>query len=317
MWDESSQSPSQAVITSPFFSFFQRIGDFQLGLLLAIGGTALFALKSIFIKFAYQAGIDTVTLLTLRMLIALPFYVLILAWLLSRKNITPPSSKQLLQIMGLGFLGYYLASYLDMAGLNYISAQLERLTLYTYPIMTTLLGWLILKEMITRKIIAALLLTYSGIILLYQHEALQIGFDAHLGVALVAAAALSFSLYVVLGKALILSVGSRLFTALAMIASSLFVVVHFFWLYPLEQLWVSAEIFMYAFLLATVSTLIPSFMLAEAIARIGATRTSILGTAGPVFTIILAVFLLDEAFGWLHLVGLLLVISGVSLLGKK
>jgi len=317
MRDESSQSPPPAVITSPFFSFFQRIGDFQLGLLLAIVGTALFALKSIFIKFAYQAGIDTVTLLTLRMLIALPFYVLILVWLLNKENITPPSSKQLLQIMGLGFLGYYLASYLDMAGLNYISAQLERLTLYTYPIMTTLLGWLILKEMITRKIIAALLLTYSGIILLYQHEALQIGFDAHLGVALVAAAALSFSLYVVLGKALILSVGSRLFTALAMIASSLFVVVHFFWLYPLEQLWVSAEIFMYAFLLATVSTLIPSFMLAEAIARIGATRTSILGTAGPVFTIILAVFLLDEAFGWLHLVGLLLVISGVSLLGKK
>lgn len=317
MRDESSQSPPQAVVTSSFFSWFQRFGDFQLGLFLAIVGTALFALKSIFIKFAYQAGVDTVTLLTLRMLIALPFYVLILLWLLQKEQVKPPASKQLWQIIGLGFLGYYLASYLDMAGLNYISAQLERLTLYTYPIITTLLGWLILKEMITRKIIAALILTYSGIILLYQHEAVKIGFDAHIGVALVAAAALSFSLYVVLGKALILSVGSRLFTALAMLASSAFVVIHFLALYPLEQLWVSAEVFMYAFLLATVSTLLPSFMVAEAIARIGAARTSILGTAGPVFTIILAVFLLDEPFGWLHLVGLLLVISGVSLLGKK
>lgn len=290
---------------------------FRYGLLLAVIGTALFSLKSIFIKFAYQAGVDTTPLLTLRMLISLPFYLLILAWLLRKQETVKPLPKELLMIFGLGFLGYYLASWLDMEGLNYISAQLERLTLYTYPIMTTLLGWFFLREKITRTIMLALLLTYSGVLMLYFHEASQVGADATIGVLLVAGAALSFSIYVVLSKHMIGRFGSRLFTSLAMIASSVYILIHFSLTHEFSDLLINDAAWIYAFLLAIFSTLLPSYMVSEAIARIGASRTSIVGTAGPVFTIMLAVLLLDENFGWTHLAGMLLVVFGVSLLGKK
>lgn len=286
------------------------------GLLLAVAGTALFALKSIFIKLAYQYGVDTTTLLTLRMLIALPFYLGILLWLWAKPTTSKPLGQEWLAVFALGFLGYYLASWLDMEGLNYISAQLERLTLYTYPIITTLLGWLFLKELITWRIVVALLFTYSGIMVLYGYEATQNAEQATIGVLLVAAAALSFSCYVVLGKRYINKLGSRLFTSIAMLASTVYVLIHFFLTHSWQDLLINDAAWVYAFLLAIFSTLLPSYMVSEAIARVGAARTSIVGTAGPVFTIGIAVIVLGEPFGWFHLAGMLLVIFGVSLLRK-
>lgn len=286
------------------------------GLLLAVAGTALFALKSIFIKLAYQYGVDTTTLLTLRMLIALPFYLGILLWLWHKPTVNKPLGREWLAVFALGFLGYYLASWLDMEGLNYISAQLERLTLYTYPIITTLLGWLFLKELITWRIVVALLFTYSGIMVLYGYEATQNAEQATTGVLLVAAAALSFSCYVVLGKRYINKLGSRLFTSIAMLASTVYVLIHFFLTHSWQDLLINDAAWVYAFLLAIFSTLLPSYMVSEAIARVGAARTSIVGTAGPVFTIGIAVIVLGEPFGWFHLAGMLLVIFGVSLLRK-
>lgn len=288
------------------------------GLILAIVGTALFALKSIFIKLAYQQGVDTTTLLTLRMVIALPFYIGMLIWLLqgSRQK-SLPTRKEMLAIAALGFIGYYLSSWLDMEALNYISAQLERLTLYTYPIMTTFLGWLILKETINRKIILALFLTYTGVVVLYAQEASVTGAQATIGVLLVAVAAFNFSLYVVLSKGLITRIGSRLFTSLAMLASTIFVLIHFSITNQMSDLVINRYAWFYAGLLAFFSTVLPSFLVSEAIARIGAGKTSIVGSAGPVFTIALAVIWLDEAFGWTHLAGMLLVMLGVMVLSKR
>ncbi|OQX01464.1 MAG: EamA family transporter [Thiothrix lacustris] len=289
----------------------------QYGLLLAIGGTALFALKSIFIKLAYAYGVDTTTLLTLRMLLALPFYAGMLIWLLRKPDAVKPVPRELLMLIGLGFMGYYLASWLDMEGLQHISAQLERLTLYTYPIMTTLLGWLFLREKITRQIVMALILTYSGIVLLYAHEAQWNADKAMLGVTLVTGAALTFAFYVVFSKRLIGKLGSLLFTSIAMLASTLFIFVHFLATHTLADLGVlPLPVWGYAVLLAVFSTLLPSFMVSEAIHRIGAAKTSIVGTIGPVFTILLAVWLLGEPFGWFHLAGMALVMGGVSLLRK-
>lgn len=286
------------------------------GLLFAIGGTALFGLKSIFIKLAYAEGVDTVTLLTLRMLIAMPFYLLMLGWLLRKPDTVKPVPNELMIIAGLGFLGYYLSSFLDMEGLNYISAQLERLTLYTYPIITTLLGWLFLKEVITRRILIALALTYSGVLLLYAYETLESTANTHLGVILVMGAATTFSCYIVFSKRYISRFGSRLFTSIAMLASTVFVVIHFSATHDVNNLFIHQAAWGYAFLLAIFSTLIPSFMISEAIARVGAAKTSIVSTVGPVFTIIMAVLILGEPFGWLHLGGMLLVMAGVSFLKK-
>jgi drug/metabolite transporter (DMT)-like permease len=291
---------------------------FQTGLWLAIVSTALFSFKAIFIKLAYTQGVDTVTLLSLRMLVSLPFYLSALIWALRQTSLTLPSGRELASIMGLGFIGYYLASWMDMQSLNYISAQLARLTLYTYPIMTTLLGWLLLREAVTPRIIMALVLTYCGVLLLYAYEANQLGgSQVNVGITLVAGAALVFAFYVVLSKRLIGKFGSALFTSLVMLTSTVCITVHFAFTHTFSDLLVSPTAWFYAILLGIVSTVIPSFMLSEAIHRIGAGRTSIVGTFGPVITVLLSVMLLDEAFGWQHLAGMLLVISGVSLLGKK
>lgn len=290
---------------------------FRIGLWLAFGGTALFALKSIFIKLAYAQGVDTVTLLTLRMVVAAPFYLGVLIWLLYKTQITKPAQHDLHMMIGLGFIGYYLSSFLDMQGLNYISAQLERLMLYTYPIMTTLLGWLLFREVITKRIMLALLFTYSGVLLLYAHEAKLSGAHVTLGVLLVGAAALIFAFYVVFSKRVIGRVGSTLFTSIAMLAATGFVFIHFLLTHPLSALWVNANAWFYAVLLGFFSTVLPSFMLSEAIGRIGSARASIMGTSGPIITILLAVLFLNEPFGWTHLMGMVLVVGGVSLLGKK
>jgi len=287
------------------------------GLLLAAGGTAMFALKSIFIKLAYQEGVDTTTLLTLRMMLAIPFYLATLLWLIFKEHQAMPQGKNLLAVLGLGFIGYYLSSYLDLQGLNYISAQLERLTLYSYPIMTTLLGWLFLKDVITKRVMLSLLLTYSGVMMLYWHEANLIGPDATIGVLFVMAAAFTFSCYVVFSKPYITQLGSRLFTSIAMLASAAYALLHFGFSNELTDFQVNGAVWFYAVLLAFFCTVLPSFMVSEAIARIGPSKTSIVGTAGPVFTIMLAVILLGEPFGLVHFAGMVLVMLGVALLGKR
>lgn len=297
--------------------FKNKISNVQIGLLLAIIGTALFSIKSIFIKFAYAEGVDTETLLALRLFISAPFYLIVLLWILRKKEAPKPQSKQLFAMFGLGFLGYYLSSYLDLEGLNYISAQLERLTLYTYPIITVLLSWLFLKEIITFKIIFSLILTYTGIIFLYAYEKSVVGNNVELGVILVMGAAFSFSCYAILSKSFINQFGSQLFTSIAMLASTVFISIHFLATHDLENLLVTSTAWIYVFVLAIFSTVLPSFLLSEAIARIGASKTTIVGMIGPIFTIILAVFFLHEPFGWTHFLGVLLVISGVGLLGKK
>ena len=296
--------------------------NFRLGIFFAIAGTALFSLKSIFIKLAFQEGIDATTLLTMRMLIALPFYLFILAYAIKTR---PEKAATLTKsdggyILGLGFLGYYLASYLDFEGLSYISAQLERLTLFTYPVMVAVLSWVFFREKITRRVLAALVTSYIGVSFLYFNESPSsspVNNSTALGTVLVALAALSFSLYVIFSKAFISRLGSLIFTSIAMSSSTVFILFQFFATHELSDMNVSTRLWFLASLLAIVSTLIPSFFTSEAINRIGATRTSIMGSIGPVVTIFLAVTLLEEDFGWAQVIGLLLVMFGVSFLRSK
>ena len=297
---------------------------FRIGLGFAITGTALFGMKSIFIKLAFLQGVDAATLLALRMLIAFPLYAVILIWVIYRARIHHKAAQHLrlnghdgLVILALGFMGYYLASILDFEGLRYISAQLERLILFTYPVIVALLSWLIFSEKITFRVGLSLLCTYLGIVVLYSYESSQHSDTTLLGSSLVALAALSFAFYVIFSRAYIQRFGSIFFTSVAMLSSTVFVLIHFFIGHPLSDLNVNAMTWLWAALLAIVSTLIPSFLVSEAILRIGATKTSIAGTLGPVFTVLLAVFILDEAFGWVHLGGMSLVVLGVFILDAK
>lgn len=290
---------------------------FNIGLILAIIGTGLFSLKSILIKLAYAQGLNTDSVLMLRMAIALPLYLIVLIYLTKQRKVPDQLSINLLKITFLGFIGYYLSSWLDLKGLEYISAQLERLTLFTYPIMVAIFGALFFKTPLTRKIIVSLTITYSGLLLVFYKELTLEGNHVILGTIFVALAALSFSLYVLFGKQEIKKIGSVWFTGLAMSISSIFVLIHFSIFNDFSYLNVTPMAWLWLVLLAVFSTVIPSFMISEAINKIGPTQTGIVGSLGPIMTMGLAIWILNEPFTIWHAIGILFVIGGVSLLSYK
>ena len=280
-------------------------------------GTGLFSLKSIFIKLAYQEGLETDSVLMLRMAIALPIYLAILGYLYRTQDTPDNLSHKWLKITFLGFIGYYLSSWFDLKGLEMITAQLERLTLFTYPIMVAILGALFFKTPLTRKIIISLIITYTGLWIVFYQELSFSGENVALGAFLVAMAALSFSFYVLFGKTEIKAMGSVWFTGLAMSISSVFVLIHFAIFQDFSDLVVSNMAWLWLFLLAVFSTVIPSFMITEAIHKIGPAQTGIIGSLGPIMTMGLAIWILHEPFTIWHAVGMLCVIGGISLLTMR
>jgi len=295
----------------------QPLSPRSTGFLLAIIGTALFSLKSIFIKLAYGQGLDAESVLMLRMAIALPIYMGILFWLFKRSDKIPERlNSNLLKIFFLGFIGYFLSSWLDLKGLELISAQLERLTLFSYPILVALLGAVFFKAPLTKTIMVSLIMSYGGIWVVFNQELSFSGENSALGTLMVFLAALSFSFYVLLGKKVIHQVGSLWFTSIAMIASSIIVLVYYAIFFKYSSLVVTSMAWVWLLLLAVFSTVIPSFMIAEAIAKIGPAQTGIIGTLGPMVTIVLAVFILNEPFSLFHALGISLVIGGVTVLAR-
>ena len=290
------------------------------GLCLAILGTTLFALKSIFIKLAFATDAGAIHLLTIRMVFSLPFYVFVLHRVTAHGDASLRTILRSLiaRALMLGFLGYYLASMLDFAGLQHITAQLERLTLFTYPAMIAVLAWLFLGEPLGPRIIGAIGLSYAGVVLMYgQERATTQSSNIGWGVALVLCSAVSYSLYVLFAKPTMQQIGSRLFTSLAMIGSTCFVVIHCVCVSSVAEFWNAKPIvYVYGLALAFVCTVLPSFMINEAILRIGATRTTVVGSIGPVVTMGLAMLVLNEPSSLQHFTGMGIAIAGVSLVVK-
>jgi drug/metabolite transporter (DMT)-like permease len=289
-----------------------------IGFALAAFGTLLFSLKSIFIKFLYQQGLNADSVLVMRMALALPIYGAILFWLLHEKPPKNALNFSILQkIFLLGFLGYFLASLLDLKGLELITAQLERLSLFTYPFMVAVIGYFLFNEPLTRRLIVSLVTTYSGLLLVMGQGLQLTGNDVVMGVALVLGSALSFAFYVLFSKQFIKKLGSLLFTSLAMIASSIFGLIYGVVMLDWSVLEISASAWLWLVMLVVFSTVIPSFMMTEAIHRIGPAQTGIMGMMGPIFTIILAVYLLDEPFTLMIALGGLMILAGVFSLVVK
>lgn len=291
------------------------------GILFSLAGTALFSLKPIIVKLAYQSGneeLQAITLLTLRMLFALPFYLLI-GWILLKRNNRNEKNMNTSMLLGIsltGFCGYYLAAYFDIWGLQYISAQLERMTLFIYPTIVSLLGFIFFKQRITRTMILATLLTYVGIAVMYYQENLLNSEHIIKGMSLIGLAAFSFAFYMVFSKGYIQKIGSRLFTSLAMLASSSFIFSHFLITQPLDSLIVSPDLYLIIAIIAIPCTVVPSFLISEAVARIGPAKTSIANGTGPMITLIAAISILGEPFSLIYLLGMGLIIFGIYLLSK-
>ena len=282
------------------------------GLALALIGSIAFSGKAIIVKLAYRYGVDAVTLIMYRMLFALPLFVL-LAWWAGRGK-PPLARREWMMVGALGFSGYYLASFLDFAGLAYITAGLERLILYLNPTLVLGLGAVLFKRRVARRQVIALAVSYCGVLVVFGHEVQIQGSNVALGAALVFASAISYALYLVYSGEEVKRLGALRLTGLASSVACLRCIAQFFLLRPLSAFGVAPEVVWLSVLNATVCTVAPVLMVMMAIERIGAAASAQIGMVGPLSTILMAVVILGEPFTAVMALGTVLVIAGIWLL---
>ena len=289
------------------------------GLLLASAGSIAFSGKAIIVKLAYRHGVDAVTLIMYRMLFALPLFLALAWWATYRQGgggKAALSRQDWLGILGLGFTGYYLASFLDFWGLQYISASLERLILYLNPTLVLVLGWVVYKRCITRLQALAMAVSYAGVLLVFGHEADFAGPNAVLGAALVFGSAISYAMYLVYSGELVKRLGSMRLVGLATSVACGLCLLQFVLLRPLSAAVVAPEVIWLSVLNATLCTFAPVIMVMMAIERIGAGLAAQTGMIGPMSTIAMGVVILGEPFNAWIVAGTVLVVSGVFLVTR-
>ena len=280
------------------------------GLLMASLGAIAFSGKAIIVKLAYRHGVDAVTLIMLRMLFALPIFAL-MAWWASRGK-TALTRKDWLGVIGLGFTGYYLASFLDFAGLAYISASLERLILYLNPTLVMLLGLVLFKRRISGRQVFGMVISYCGVVLVFGHEISLQGSGAAMGALLVFSSAVSYAIYLVYSGEMVRRLGSIRLVGLATTVACLFCIAQFVLLRPLNTAFaVAPEVIWLSVLNATLCTALPVLMVMMAIERIGAGMAAQTGMIGPMSTILMGVVILGEPFTAWVAAGTVLVIAGI------
>jgi drug/metabolite transporter (DMT)-like permease len=275
-----------------------------------------FSAKAVMVKLAYVDRVDALTLLTLRMAFSAPIFLGVALWTSKPRGEVTLQGQDWLAVLALGFIGYYLASLLDFMGLEYVSAGLERLILFLYPSLVVLLSAALFRRRIGRLEVAALALSYAGIALVYLHDT-HGGGNIPFGAALVFAATLSYSLYLIGAGHSISRLGATRFTAYAMTVACGATFLQFLVTHPLSALALPSRVYGLGFAMAMLSTVVPVFMLSAGIRLIGSGRTALIGSIGPVSTLILAHWVLGETLSPEQLAGSALVLIGVLAISAK
>lgn len=308
-----------------------QISSDKHGFAFAIGAALLFSCKPIIIKWAYGYGIDALSLMLLRMTLALPVYLFIGMFIISKQKLLQQKNRLPLKhwfaAAFVGLFGYYLATYLDLKGLELANAQLERIILYAYPTLVMVLGAIIFKHKVTKQQLGALALCYAGIFCIFLQDLSLQGEQVIQGSLLILLSALSYAIYMLFSKKSIDRLGSLLFTCISMTSATFATIIHTGIIIVFGGLdssglnsnnWeFSNELMAIILLLTFAATVVPSFMISEAVKRIGAANAALTGTVGPIMTSIMAVVLLSEIFTLYHGLGMVLVILGVSRLKPK
>jgi len=289
---------------------------------IAAGGLALAAIgaiaasgKAVIVKLAYRHGVDATTLLALRMLMAFPLFALLAAW--SARRAPALSWGDRGRVVWLGFTGYYLSSLLDFQGLQYISVTLERLILYLNPTLVLLISLILLKKRPGRWQLAALVLSYLGVLLAFGHDLQLEGGRIVLGSALVFASALSYALYLFGSGQVVARIGAIRLTAYASCVACVLCVLHFAVLHPMSALGQApTPVYWLSLINATVCTVLPVMAIMLAVKRIGSSLAAQVGMLGPVSTIVMSLWLLDEPMGPWQILGTALVLLGVLLVSR-
>jgi len=289
--------------------------NLAIGLVLAMAGSIAFSGKAIIVKLAYRHGVDAVTLIMYRMLFALPLFVG-MAWWASRGK-PALSRRDWLGVLGLGFSGYYMASFLDFWGLQYISASLERLILYLNPTLVLVLGWLLFGRRINHLQGVAMAVSYAGVLLVFGHEVRFDGSATLVGGALVFGSAVSYAIYLVYSGEMVKRLGSLRLVGLATTVACLLCIGQFVVLRPFSAALVAPEVVWLSVLNAVACTAAPVLMVMMAIERIGSGLAAQTGMIGPMSTIAMGVWLLDETFNAWIIAGTVLVVAGVLVVTRQ
>ncbi|QJX47904.1 DMT family transporter [Hymenobacter taeanensis] len=290
------------------------------GFLVTLLGAILFSTKAIIVKLAFgHTHADAVTLLALRMMFSLPFYLAAAFLVSTHKSNVRMTGREWLLVTAIGLLGYYFSSLFDFLGLQYISAGLERLILFLYPSFAVFINAVYFRQRISGIQRVALLLTYLGIALAYFGE---LSIDSqnpnfYLGSGLVFLCAVTYSVYIVGSGRVIPRVGANKFTAYAMLAATAGVFVHFLLTHDIRQVELGRGMWVYGLLLAILATVLPSFLISQGMKKIGSNNVAIISGIGPVSTILQAHYVLGEKIFTEQIVGTLLVVVGVLLIGWK
>jgi drug/metabolite transporter (DMT)-like permease len=291
------------------------------GVIICLIGAVCFSTKAVIVKLAYRdTTVNAVTLLALRMLFSLPFFVISALTVSGKKDNIKFTSKQWFGVAAVGCLGYYISSLLDFLGLQYISAGMERLILFVYPTLVLIMSVILFKQRITRIQWIAVTVTYVGLLLVFINEA---DFQSDksnqfvLGSFLILACAFTYAAYIVGSGKLIPVIGAVKFNSYAMSFACIAVLIHFFIADGGSLLHLSSSVYFYSLLMAVLSTVIPSYLVSEGIRRIGSDNAAIVGSIGPVSTILQAYFLLYEPISLIQLLGTVLILAGVLIITLK
>ena len=291
-----------------------------IGFVIAFIGAVLFSTKAIMVKLAFaEIKVDALSLLTLRMILSLPFYLITAFVISNQEGNVKMSTRQWLYLVLLGLFGYYLSSLFDFIGLQYISAGLERLILFLYPTFVVLINVFYYKQKINRNQKIALFLTYFGIAIAYFGELRVDTSNPNFfwGSLLIFLCAITYSIYIVGSGRLIPVVGATKFTAYAMLSATGGIFLHFLLRGEFEVLLQSEGLWLYGLALAIIATVIPTFMLSAALKKIGSNNVAIISSIGPVSTIVQAHYFLGEKIFTEQILGTVLVVLGVLLLSVK
>lgn len=295
---------------------FRKSSAASFGVICAIFGVILFSAKAVIVKLVYQYQVDYLTLLLFRMVFSFPFYLAIAMW---KKPSQPKAitKKDWLWLLFFGCIGYYMASLFDFMGLQYLKAGLERIILFIYPTIVVLLSWVFFKKKLTKNQSIAIFVTYIGVYMAFWDEIGLQGESLLLGGFLIFLSAVTYASYLVGSGWLIPKFGMVQFTSYAMIVSTIAVCIHFLFQGNYDVFQYPKEVYLLGLSMAIFCTLIPSFLVSAAIERLGASTFSIFGSLGPVATIILAFIFLDERITSLQVLGMCIVILGVTLVSIK
>ncbi len=277
--------------------------------MLAVFGAVFFSGKAIIVMLAYRNGVDAFTLIMYRMLFALPIFALMAWW--SSRGKAALTRRDWLGVLWLGFTGYYLASFLDFAGLAYITASLERLILYLNPTLVLLLGLVLYRRRVTALQLIGMAISYGGVVLVFGQEISLLGPDAAWGALLVFLSAISYALYLVYSGEIVQRLGALRLVGLASTVACLLCILQFLVLRPLSAADVAPEVIWLSLLNATLCTVAPVLMVMMAIERIGASMAAQTGMVGPMSTILMGVLILGEPFTAWVAAGTVLVIAGI------